>query len=402
MVQVAWNHKKPETSALKEGLSALLLRAEKLVESHLSNVLRDFRQVGPGGQVPKKNAWFWNQSDERALKCALRSRCLLEASSILRRCAAKLQAWPTDGTPLVDLGITCHLHNCLAECHHLLEDDLEGPPVDSDSDDGFLDPPSQAGSKMTVSMEAGVWQVFGRCSRSFMIFWNVAFQHVSAMLASSSQVSSLSRGLSPRVFAKSKLQRRCTEIGFATSKRGRARSLSAPPKFGIQEEQNSDSKEGQSLDDSSLDLLHVGVPKLASMDPRNILKRFYASLVGEGKSEGEIEQPTSFRAISTTSCVSGGDTWLGLCAEPRKVLESLTGHSETYNLTVPCGVQGMAVPLPTSLEQTDDLGAVIAHALLSLQHWEQLRPHLEGHCLGELDEDLVVISSWILVSTHNS
>lgn len=138
-------------AALKDELIALLERAEKLVESHLSNVLRDFRQVGPGGQVPKKNAWFWNQSDERALKCALRSRCLLEASSILRRCAAKLQAWQTDGTELVDLGITCHLHNCLAECHHLLDNDLEGPPVDSDSED---DSEPQGGDRISQSMEA--------------------------------------------------------------------------------------------------------------------------------------------------------------------------------------------------------------------------------------------------------
>lgn len=351
-------NKQTETSALKEKLSAVLQRAEKLVESHLSNVLRDFRQVGPGGQVPKRNAWFWNQSDERALKCALRSRCLLEASSILRRCATKLQAWRTDGTRLVDLGITCHLHNCLEECYQLLEDDLEKPSADSDSEDDTFhaDPPSQAGgSRMSLEVNSA-------------------------------------RGLLPKVIARGKLTRRCTDIGFAMPKRDRARSLSAPPKFGIQEEQKC-KDEARSLDDSSLEsLLHVGVPRLASMDPRNILKRFYASLVGEGKNDaGDIEQPGCLRVISATS--TGGDpldTWPVLCAEPRRLLES-TGQSETYSLSVPCGVQGMAIPLPGSLAQTDDLGAVIAHALLSLQHWEQLRPRLAGHCLvDELDDDLCV------------
>ena len=100
---------------IKEELIAVLHRAEQLLESQLSNVLRDFRQVGSDGQVPKRNAWFWNHSDERALKCALRSRSLLEASSILRRCAGKLQCWD-EGPPLVNLGMTCHLHSSLAEC----------------------------------------------------------------------------------------------------------------------------------------------------------------------------------------------------------------------------------------------------------------------------------------------
>ena len=114
--------------------------------------------------------------------------------------------------------------------------------------------------------------------------------------------------------------------------------------------------------------------------------------MGEGKNDaGDIEQPGCLRVISATS--TGGDpldTWPVLCAEPRRLLES-TGQSETYSLSVPCGVQGMAIPLPGSLAQTDDLGAVIAHALLSLQHWEQLRPQLAGHCLvDELDDDLCV------------
>ena len=88
------------------------------------------------------------------------------------------------------------------------------------------------------------------------------------------------RRLLPKVIARGKLTRRCTDIGFAMPKRDRARSLSAPPKFGIQEEQKC-KDEARSLDDSSLEsLLHVGVPRLASMDPRNILKRFYASSGG--------------------------------------------------------------------------------------------------------------------------
>ena len=131
----------PGTRGLKEKLTSVLQRAEQLVESQLSNVLRDFRQVGPEGQVPKRSAWFWNQSDERALKCALRSRSLLEASSILRRCAGKLQNWE-DGTPLVALGMTCHLHCCLAECNKLLAGDLElevkgepSNPSDSESEE---------------------------------------------------------------------------------------------------------------------------------------------------------------------------------------------------------------------------------------------------------------------------
>lgn len=111
---------------IKEELIAVLHRAEQLLESQLSNVLRDFRQVGSDGQVPKRNAWFWNHSDERALKCALRSRSLLEASSILRRCAGKLQCWD-EGPPLVNLGMTCHLHSSLAECNQLLAGDLEVP-----------------------------------------------------------------------------------------------------------------------------------------------------------------------------------------------------------------------------------------------------------------------------------
>eukprot|EP00434_Breviolum_minutum_P017573 symbB.v1.2.015509.t1/scaffold1160.1/size134679/18 len=331
-------------AALKDELIALLERAEKLVESHLSNVLRDFRQVGPGGQVPKKNAWFWNQSDERALKCALRSRCLLEASSILRRCAAKLQAWQTDGTELVDLGITCHLHNCLAECHHLLDNDLEGPPVDSDSED---DSEPQGGDRISQSME----------------------------------VSTMSRGLTPKVIAKGKLSRRCTDIGFAMPRRTKARSLSAPPKFGIQEEQKCRDA-GKSLDDSSLESLLHPVPKLATMDPRMILKRFYATLVGEGR-EDTVGQPVTTRAISSSSGIGSGDTWPVLCKEPRRLLES-SGYVEPYDLSVAGGAFGMAVPLPTSMEKIEDLGAMIAHALLSSQHWEQLKPRLWGH--GILDD----------------
>ena len=35
-----------------------------------------------------------------------------------------------------------------------------------------------------------------------------------------------------------RLTRRCTDIGFAKTEKRRQRSLSAPPKFGLQEEQN--------------------------------------------------------------------------------------------------------------------------------------------------------------------
>lgn len=127
-----------KSQKLKDGLSTVLQRAEKLVESNLSSVLRDFRQVGRG-QV-RRNAWFWSSpSDERALKCALRSRSLMEASYILRQSASKLQAWSMDGTPLVDLGIACYLHSRLDDCKTLLDGDIGSvPSADSDSEDAFV------------------------------------------------------------------------------------------------------------------------------------------------------------------------------------------------------------------------------------------------------------------------
>eukprot|EP00438_Fugacium_kawagutii_P029455 Skav212647 [mRNA] locus=scaffold681:74402:75124:+ [translate_table: standard] len=126
-----------KSEKLKDDLSKVLQRAEKLVEQNLSSVLRDFRQVGRG-QV-RKNAWFWSSpSDERALKCALRSRSLMEASYILRQTATKLQAWNMDGTPLVDLGIACYLHSRLYDCKILLDGDIDIPSADSDSEDAFV------------------------------------------------------------------------------------------------------------------------------------------------------------------------------------------------------------------------------------------------------------------------
>lgn len=328
---------------IKEELIAVLHRAEQLLESQLSNVLRDFRQVGSDGQVPKRNAWFWNHSDERALKCALRSRSLLEASSILRRCAGKLQCWD-EGPPLVNLGMTCHLHSSLAECNQLLAGDLEVP--------GDLEQAEASDTEEDIDISQA-------CT---------------------------SRGIPAKIIAKSKLTRRCTDIGFAKTEKRRQRSLSAPPKFGLQEEQNCRDK-GKSLDDSSLDsLLYVGVPKLASMDPRMILKRFYSSLVG---ADGEDQpQPITFRG-SSSSLLS--DTWANLCTEPRRVFEH-AGYQEPYDFRVSCGIKGMAIPLPSIMETADDVGAIIAHALLSTQHWELLRSRLQGHCLKETGE-LCCVSS---------
>ena len=222
-------------------------------------------------------------------------------------------------------------------------------------------------------------------------FWTLVFHIVTPTILFRSfwwvlveccpQVSTISRGLTPKVIAKGKLSRRCTDIGFAMPRRTKARSLSAPPKFGIQEEQKC-RDEGKSLDDSSLESLLHPVPKLATMDPRMILKRFYATLVGEGR-EDTVGQPVTTRAISSSSGIGSGDTWPVLCKEPRRLLES-SGYVEPYDLSVADGVFGMAVPLPTSMEKTDDLGAMIAHALLSSQHWEQLKPRLWGH--GILDD----------------
>lgn len=141
------------------------------------------------------------------------------------------------------------------------------------------------------------------------------------------------------------------------------------------------------MDDSSLDsLLYVGVPKLASMDPRMILKRFYSSLVG---ADGEDQpQPITFRG-SSSSLLS--DTWANLCTEPRRVFEH-AGYQEPYDFRVSCGIKGMAIPLPSIMETADDVGAIIAHALLSTQHWELLRSRLQGHCLKETGE-LCCVSS---------
>ena len=140
------------------------------------------------------------------------------------------------------------------------------------------------------------------------------------------------------------------------------------------------------MDDSSLDsLLYVGVPRLASMDPRMILKRFYASLVGDGE-----KQPGTI-SLRGASSVFFSDTWENLCNEPRRVYES-AGYEEPYDLSVSCGIKGMAVALPSSMEEKDDLGAIIAHALLSVQHWEILRECLQDHCLKETGE-LCCVSS---------
>ena len=249
---------KPASLRMKEDLMELLQRAEKLVESQLSTVLRDFRQVGPNGRVPRRNAWFFKSSDERALKCAVRSRSLLEASALLRRSSSKLLQWEIGGE-LRDVGMACHVHRCLVDCSRLLLAEVEPASASEAEDEEIL----------------------------------------------------TRRGLTPKV-GKAKLSRRCTEIGFASTVKRKVRSVSASPKFSFYEEREREPK--KSLDDSSLEPL-LYMPKWA-MDPRQLLKRV------AGEAQRFMGEPLVAPHSRTPSNSQLCDTWASLSAEPRKVLEN--------------------------------------------------------------------------------
>ncbi|CAE7675991.1 unnamed protein product, partial [Symbiodinium sp. CCMP2456] len=109
-------------SSVAPELLRTVARVEKMIEAHLAKVFKEFRALGPMGTLQRK-AWFWGQEDE-TLRCALRSRNLLEASALLRKCSAQLQVYVDDTSRLVNLGCACLLHCCLAKCRNLVEGEI--------------------------------------------------------------------------------------------------------------------------------------------------------------------------------------------------------------------------------------------------------------------------------------
>ncbi|CAJ1456723.1 unnamed protein product [Effrenium voratum] len=320
------------TAKVQEGVQKVLRRAETLVQAELSQVLQDFRNVGPGPQGKRG----WSSRNELSLRCGLRSRRLLEACALLRAASAETAARGAMG-PLQVLGLACHLQNCLQRCRNLGASGPGEASADSAGSDAHA-PARQFPSHGVVSERS----------------------------------------------------RRRTDAMPLMPAAMKQRSQSAPPKFGqeAKEEPRYRSQRTESLDDSSLGpLLHLSLPKLASLAsqaPRMIMKRAYATLLGE-KGVTFPTVPSERSLADAGSAALPDERWTGLCEEPRKLLEGW-GLPEPYDLNVAEGIKGMAVPL----SDTDDVGALIAHALLSPDLWEQLRgrlPHCQGDCFSSARRD---------------
>lgn len=327
-------------SSVAPELLRTVARVEKMIEAHLAKVFKEFRALGPMGTLQRK-AWFWGQEDE-TIRCALRSRNLLEASALLRKCSAQLQVFLDDTSRLVNLGCACLLHSCLAKCRKLVEGEIVEEEDEEEQDTLPLSLSAQSSPSLLkdLQMEPG---------KAFL------------------QVPNRRRTVAVSSRQTSKPQR----------------SPSAPPlrrKPEEEEEKDRDKYGRKSLDDSSLSLLGLA----AWADPFAVLRRLYPGQQGDPRqgtrgyndfAKAKLPEPISVSA-------SNEEKWTAACQEPRTILEA-AGYKEPYELDVECGAAGVAVPLPA---KGFDAGALIAHALLSKSCWNDMQGRLQGVCLGSYDD----------------
>eukprot|EP00931_Biecheleriopsis_adriatica_P065954 TRINITY_DN40398_c0_g1_i1.p1 TRINITY_DN40398_c0_g1~~TRINITY_DN40398_c0_g1_i1.p1 ORF type:complete len:965 (+),score=167.32 TRINITY_DN40398_c0_g1_i1:29-2923(+) len=387
----------PMTAKFSAGILAAVSAADKLLQKQLTDVFAEFRRAE---HVPRKSNWLWSfvsDDDEAGLKCALRSRNLLEASALLRQCAVRLRAGslsaretePGGDDRLLQLGAACQLYTCLTKCHRLAS--------------GI----EQQGAKAPSNL-------LSRVPSADLISPASPKSPAASRAKLATEISSPAPGFDPpRRSQGTRKNWKHKTIGPLGHEQSHQRSGSVPPRTRLQvhrravlvmpPENEGGMRRRGSLDDMSLGpLLHTALPPMweasrplaldrrASLPPQRLTHALTESL----ELQSSESSPSLTRA--SKSDLDADSEWNKLFEEPRTLLEEAGISAAAYNLGVPAGLCGTGVPLPFTFE-VDDVGAIIAHALLSTSLWDQLRERLmpfclcsnpestqEGHCLKSL------------------